>query len=205
MVMRTLFAVLVMLGLAPAAQAGALDQLRAFLDGTRTGRANFVQVVEGKSARKATESRGTMAFERPGRFRWTYATPYEQLIVGDGTRLWVYDRELNQVTVRTLGDALGASPAALLAGDNALEKSFTLRDGGAVDGIEWVEATPKSADTSFRQVRIGFADGRLRAMVLADAFGQTTRLAFADVERNPKLDAALFRFTPPPGADVVGE
>lgn len=187
------------------AQAAALDQLKAFVQGSRSGRAEFTQTVTAKSGRQPQRASGTMAFQRPGKFRWTYAQPYQQLIIGDGEKLWIYDKDLNQVTVRKLGDALGSSPAALLAGDDALEKNFQLSEGGSRGGIEWVEATPKSADTSFERVRIGFADGKLRAMELIDTFGQTTILEFTAVERNPRLEAGLFSFTPPKGADVVGE
>lgn len=188
-----------------AAAAGALDQLKAFVDGTRSGRAEFLQTVVAKSGRKPQVAGGTMMFSRPGRFRWLYERPYHQLIVGDGEKLWIYDRELNQVTAKKLSAALGASPAALLAGDNALERGFTLKDGGEVDGIAWVEAQPKSADAAFEHLRIGFSGGVLRAMDLTDSFGQTTKIVFERFERNPPLPAGAFRFVPPAGADVVGE
>lgn len=190
---------------AGAAHGAALDQLKAFLDGTRSARAVFAQTVASKSGRQAQKASGTMEFARPGRFRWTYDKPYYQLIVGDGERLWVYDRDLNQVTVKKLGQALGASPAALLAGDNELERNFDLRDDGRSEGLDWIEATPKGADASFERVRIGFQGNLPRVMELRDSFGQTTTLLFNQFERNPALDAGLFRFTPPAGADVVGE
>lgn len=190
---------------AAAANAAALDQLQAFLDGTRSARAGFSQTVVAQSARQAQTASGTMAFSRPGKFRWAYDKPYYQLIVGDGERVWIYDRDLNQVTVRKLGAALGASPAALLAGDNALERDFELRDDGRADGLDWVEATPKAAESGFQRVRIGFAGNLPQVMELRDSFGQTTTLVFSRFERNPALDAGLFRFTPPAGADVIGE
>lgn len=187
------------------AHASGLDQLRAFLDGTKSGRTSFTQTVTAKSGRAPQPSSGTFAFSRPGKFRWSYEKPFQQLIVGDGDKLWLYDRDLNQVIVRKLGQALGSSPAALLAGDNALEKNFTLTGGIATEGLEWVEAKPKAADTGFQAVRIGFRENLPRRMELTDSFGQTTTLEFADFERNPPLDVTLFRFTPPRGADVVGE
>lgn len=190
--------------LAPAAvEAGGIDELHAFLDGAKNGRATFTQTVVARSGRAPQASSGTFAFARPGRFRWSYEKPYEQLVVGDGARVWVYDRDLNQVIVRELDAALGATPAALLAGDNALEKNFSLVDAGAADGLAWVEATPKSADSTFTKVRIGFRGELPRAMELVDAFGQTTRLAFDTFERNVAIPADQFRFAPPPGADVV--
>lgn len=188
-----------------SAQAGGLEQLRAFLAGTRTAHGSFDQVVVGKSSRVPQQASGTMAFARPGKFRWVYDKPYYQLIVGDGERLWIYDRDLNQVTVKTLGQALGSSPAALLAGDNALERNFVIKDAGKSDGLEWVDATPKAHESSFERVRIGFSGDLPRVMELQDSFGQTTTLKFAGLQRNPALDAEQFRFAPPKGADVVGE
>ena len=183
--------------------AGGIDELQAFLDGARNGRATFKQTVHARSGRAPQVSSGTFAFARPGKFRWSYDKPFEQLVVGDGAKVWVYDKDLNQVIVRALDAALGATPAALLAGDNALERNFTLVDGGSADGLAWVEATPKASESTFTKVRIGFRGALPRAMELSDAFGQTTRLAFDAFERNLTLPADLFRFTPPPGADVV--
>jgi outer membrane lipoprotein carrier protein len=196
----------VALGLAwlPASASG-LDQLRAFLEGTHSGRTAFTQTVTSRAGRPAKEASGTFSFQRPGKFRWTYDKPFRQVIVGDGTRLWIYDPDLNQVLVRTLGEALGASPAALLAGDNALERNFTLTGGIASDGLEWVEARPKAPDSAFQEVRIGFQDNLPQRMELRDSFGQLTRLSFSGFERNIRPDPETFRFTPPSGADVVGQ
>jgi outer membrane lipoprotein carrier protein len=187
-----------------AAWASGIDQLRAFVDGARTGKATFRQVVTAKSGRVPQTSSGTFAFARPGKFRWSYDKPYAQLLVGDADKLWIYDPDLNQVIVKKLDRALGATPASLLAGDNAFEKNFVLIDGGNADGLEFVEAKPKSPDTGFDQIRIGFKDNLPRTMELHDSFGQVTLLTFDAFERNPPIDSALFRFSPPPGADVVG-
>ena len=187
------------------AHAGGVDQLKAFVAGTKSARADFSQTVSGKSGRKPQESRGQMMFARPGKFRWAYDKPYAQLLVGDGRKLWVYDPDLRQVSVKSIGQALGSSPAALLAGDGALEANFHLADGGSRDGLDWVEARPKAADTSFERMRIGLKADELRAMEIVDNFGQTTRLHFSAFERNPALAPELFRFAPPKGADVVGE
>jgi outer membrane lipoprotein carrier protein len=190
---------------AGAADAAGLDQLKAFLQGSKSGRTTFEQVVAAKGSRPQRAASGTFAFQRPGRFRWSYEKPYEQLIVGDGDKVWIYDRDLNQVIVRKLDVALGANPAALLAGDNALEKNFDLSDAGATAGIEWIAAKPKAPDSGFEYVRIGFRDNLPRVMELKDAFANVTTLTFGTFDRNPALDAAQFRFVPPPGADVVGE
>lgn len=197
-------ALAVVLAAGPA-HADALAQLKQFMDGTRSARGSFSQLVVAKSGRKPQQASGTFAFQRPGKFRWVYEKPYAQLLVGDGSKLWAYDQELNQVTTKKLGQALGNTPAAILAGDNALDKNFVLKDVGSADGLEWVEATPKADDSSFERIRLGFAGGQLKAMVLHDNFGQTTSLQFGQLERNPTLDAAQFRFVPPKGADVVGE
>lgn len=205
---RSLFSMLLLsaalLG-APAARADALAQLKQFMDGTRSARGSFSQQVVGKSGRKPQQASGTFAFQRPGKFHWVYEKPYAQLLVGDGVKLWAYDQELNQVTVKKLGQALGNTPAAILAGENALERNFVLQDAGSAEGLEWVEATPKGGDSSFERIRLGFVGGQLKAMVLNDNFGQTTSLQFDKLERNPAIDAAQFRFVPPKGADVVGE
>ncbi|HET8832157.1 MAG TPA: outer membrane lipoprotein chaperone LolA, partial [Casimicrobiaceae bacterium] len=189
-----------LVAVATAAVASGLDQLHAFLEGTQSAQGAFRQVVVNRDGRTTQSTSGTFAFQRPGKFRWTYDKPFDQLIVGDGEKVWVYDRDLNQVIVRKLDAALGATPAALLAGDNALDRSFDLVEGEAANGLEYVDATPKSADSQFKRIRLGFRDSLPQAMTLTDAFGQTTELVFSGVERNPALAADLFRFTPPPGA-----
>lgn len=192
---------------ATAANADAVDRLRVFLETTKLMRADFSQTVMPKSGRKPQFSSGSMAIARPHKFRWQIEKPYPQLIVGDGEKVWLHDPELNQVTVKTQGTALAGSPAALLAGEGvaALEKSFALKDVGERDGLEWLEAVPKSADSGFEKVRIGFAGGELRAMELTDSFGQQTSLVFSKIEKNPPLSASHFRFVPPKGADVLGD
>ncbi|MEO5766266.1 MAG: outer membrane lipoprotein chaperone LolA [Casimicrobiaceae bacterium] len=197
--------VLLHIGAAGVAQASGLGQLKAFLDGTKTAQGTFRQAVVSKTRPQAQASGGTFAFARPGKFRWMYEKPFEQLIVGDGARVWVYDRDLNQVIVRKLDVALGATPAALLAGDNALEKNFTLTEGAPAGDLEYIDAVPKAQESQFTKVRMGFRDNEPRVMELVDAFGQVTTLTFVTFERNPQLAATLFRFDVPAGADVVGD
>jgi len=187
------------------AVASGLGQLKSFLDGAKSGRATFRQSVMAKDAREPQLSAGAFTFQRPGRFRWSYEKPYEQLIVGDGAKLWIYDRDLNQVIVRRQDATLGASPAALLAGDNALERNFEITDAGQADGLEFVEARPRAAEAGIERVRIGFRDSLPRTMELRDTLGNVTTLTFDAFERNVKLDPAQFAFSPPKGADVVGE
>lgn len=188
-----------------AAHASGIDALRNFLNNTQSASARFAQMVLDRDMKKLQQASGAMQFSRPGKFRWAYEKPYEQLIVSDGSQLWIYDKDLSQVTVRPLDRALGSSPAALLAGKNVIEENYTLNDAGTQDGLEWVEAVPKTRDTAFERVRIGFGKGGLEAMELKDQFGQTTAIKFADVVRNPKLPPETFSFAPPPGADVIRE
>jgi len=188
-----------------AAIADAQARLEAFIQGTKGLKAEFSQTVRDRTGRKTQEATGEMFFSRPGKFRWVYRQPYAQLIVGDGSRLWVYDEDLNQVTVRALDQSIGESPAALLAGNNDIKKLFNLRETAAREGLSWLEATPKSREGSFELVRMGFRGNDLHVLELQDNFGQTTLIRFTRMQRNPALGASLFRFTPPKGADVIGE
>ena len=196
-------AVLAAAALPLSAGAAAIDQLREFATATKSARGQFTQQQVRGNGRPAEASSGTFAFSRPGRFRWEVVQPYEQLIVTDGERLNFYDKDLKQVTVRKVGDAISATPAAILFGSNDLDASFVLKEAGGADGLEWLEAVPKQKDSGFEKIRIGFRGGLPEAMEVRDAFGQTTRFAFSRIERNPALDAGLFRFVPPKGVDVV--
>ena len=191
--------------IAASAHAGAIDKLHRFLETTKTLRADFAQIVVAKNGKRPQQSVGVMMISRPGKFRWQIEKPYSQLLVGDGEKIWMYDPDLRQVTVKKMDSALGSTPAALLVGSNSLEKNFNLRELGEREGMEWVEATPKSADSGFEKLQLGFSGEELKAMELFDNFGQTTSLAFTNVQLNPALPAAQFRFTPPTGADVIGE
>ena len=196
---------LLLLALPVAAVAADADTLKSFLAQTRTATARFEQTVLDRNMKVLQKASGTMAFSRPGKFRWQYDKPYEQVIVGDGYRLWIYDKDLDQVTERKLDQALGASPAALLAGNNAIEKSYIVTGAGTHDGLDWLDAVPRTQDTAFERIRIGFDKGTLAEMDLRDQFGQTTIIRFTDLKRNPKLPANLFEFTPPEGTDVLRE
>jgi outer membrane lipoprotein carrier protein len=197
---------LVLMLLAPAAApASGLERFQEFLRGTQSARATFEQKVYDRERRLVQASTGTFAFLRPGRFRWRYAQPYEQLIVGDGERVWIHDPDLNQVTVRPMARALGSTPAALLAGSSDVERAFEFTEGGSADGLEWLEAKPREADSGFERIRLGLAAGGVQAMELTDHFGQTTVRRFGALERNAPLAPADFRFVPPKGADVLGQ
>jgi outer membrane lipoprotein carrier protein len=193
--------------LAGLAQAGALDQFKSFVASTKAAKGEFVQTqvksTNGETPKANKNSSGTFVFARPGKFIWAYTKPYDQVLQADGEQLFVYDKDLNQVTVKKLGDALGSSPAAILFGSNDLEKNFTLSEGGARDGLEWLKAVPKTKDSSFEQISIGLKDGLPAAMELKDSFGQTSVLKFSKIEKNPALTATSFKFVIPKGADVI--
>ena len=188
-----------------AAGAATVEALKGMLEQTTTARARFGQMVLDKNMKMLQQATGTMQFARPGKFRWEYDKPFEQVIVSDGTRVWLYDKDLNQVTVRRFDRALGSSPAALLAGSNEIEKSYRFTALGVQDGLDWLEAVPNTQDTAFERVKFGFGKSGLEAMELRDQFGQITVIKFSTIERNAKLAPDAFRFTPPKGADVISE
>jgi len=204
--MRRALSLLLVTVLAAGVHAAApgVAKLEAFTEELRSLRATFRQSLYDESGAPIESSSGIVWLQRPGRFRWEYETPYEQIIVGDGERVWLYDRELEQVTVRPVDDTIGITPAALLASDRPVRESFLVADGGEEGGLDWVELRPRADEATFTLVRLGFGARHLESMQLEDGFGQTTVLDFADVSRNPALDPALFRFSPPPGVDVIG-
>lgn len=191
--------------LAGAAQASALEQFKSFVASTKAAKGEFsqrqIKNMDG-SNKVSSAASGTFVFARPGKFVWTYLKPYEQLLQADGEHLYIYDKDLNQVTVKKLGDAIGSSPAAILFGSNDLDKNFTLSEAGTRDGLEWLKALPKAKESSFEQISIGLRNGLPEAMELKDAFGQVSVLAFKKFEKNPALNAGYFKFVMPKGADV---
>ena len=204
--MKYVFAVVMLLSMPFSAQAGAIEKLKTFIAATHSAQANFTQEVLDQNGKRIQSASGVMQFQRPGKFRWTYQKPYEQIIVGDGAKFWLYDKDLNQVSVKKLDAALGSSPAALLAGSNEIERGFTLKENGNRDGLDWLQATPKGSDSSFSAVYMAFdAKAGLVVMELNDAFGHKTVLRFSGMQANPKLAAGQFKFTPPEGADVVSD
>lgn len=204
--MKQILAFLLLLIVSYGANAAATDRLKSFIASTHSAQANFTQEVQDKNGRRIQSASGTMQFVRPGKFRWEYRKPYEQLIVGDGKKFWLYDVDLEQVTVKKLDAALGSSPAALLSGSNEIERGFALKNIEGRDGLEWLQATPRSAESTFEKILMAFnARSELVVMELHDAFGQHTVLRFTDLKSNPSLSPERFRFTPPKGADVLGE
>ncbi|MBC7958049.1 MAG: outer membrane lipoprotein chaperone LolA [Cytophagales bacterium] len=187
---------------AAAANADAVDTLKEFVRDVKTGRADFTQTVTSPDGVKKKNSSGRFEFSRPNRFRFTYQKPFEQVIVADGQKVWIYDADLNQASSRKFTQALGSTPAALLAG-GSLDKEFDLAPLPAKDGLEWAEATPKAKDGSFKSVRIGFRGKTLASIEVVDAFGQRSLLQFTHFIGNEPMKADAFVFTVPKGADVI--
>ena len=195
-----------MLCFSPLSHAGEGQQrLENFLLELTTIKAAFVQTLNNAAGELIEKSEGIMAVERLGKFRLQYENPYEQLYVADGKNIWMYDRDLEQVTVKPQSEALGSTPALLLSSIEPLETNFELRELGEHEGFVWLELNPKDVDSNFDFVKLAMEGDILRAMEMVDGFGQTTRLFFDPMDRNPQLDAGVFQFVPPPGVDVIGE
>ena len=204
---RTLKPIILILGLmlAMPALAAAPSPVQRYFQSLHALRTDFIQRVFDERGRIMQTSSGRMLMRKPGQFRWDYRTPAEQVIVADGERLWAYDVDLAQVTVRTLDQALGATPLALLSGVAPIEETFTVDGVDHRDGLDWYALTPKQSQPEFRLLRVAFKGDLLVSLELEDSFGQRTRLDFQKLERNPTLDPALLKFTPPAGVDVVGD
>jgi outer membrane lipoprotein carrier protein len=192
-----------MAGADAAADARAAARLTAAIASLDGFRAEFRQTVTDANGEQTEAAEGRVALARPGRFRWDYRTP-PQLIVSDGTTVWLYDEDLAQVTVRGAAETLSGTPALLLAGQSDLAAEFAITDGGQADGLAWTRLRPKDAQADFSELSVGIAVGELRRMTLVDRLGQTTRLDFSRIERNPRFEPGTFTFVPPPGVDVVG-
>lgn len=187
---------------AGAARADAVDTLREFVRDVKSGKAAFTQTVTAADGQRKKVSSGDFEFARPNRFRFNYTKPFSQLIVADGQKVWIYDADLNQASSRALSQALGATPAALLAGA-ALEPDFALAPLPAAGGLEWAQATPRAKDGPFQQMRVGFRGKELAVVEITDSFGQHSRLEFSGFVPNVALPPDRFRFVVPAGADVV--
>jgi len=194
---------LVVLGNPASAQEESLVQ--RYFQELRSLSGKFEQQVFDDQSRQLETSSGRMVMQKPGLFRWDYAQPSEQVIVSDGERLWAYDVELEQITVRALDQALSATPLALLSGAAPIEDTFEVNSQEARDGLEWFVLRPKQEQAEFKQLRIAFQDQQLHIIELEDALNQRTQLTFTQLERNAAIDPAQFDFTPPPGVDVVGD
>lgn len=184
------------------ANAGAIEQLREFSTATKSATGEFQQ-SQVKRGGKTEVTTGAFSFSRPGKFRWDIKKPYEQLMVADGEKAWFFDKDLNQVTVRKTGAAIGATPAAILFGSAQLDKDFELTEAASRQGLEWLDAIPKSKDAGFEKISIGFSGGMPAVLEIKDSFGQLVTVTLRNMQRNPALNDSTFKFVPPKGADVV--
>lgn len=200
--MTRLFLVLLSL-FAQNASATGLERMKDYFQNIQTAQADFHQVVTDKQGHKTQDVTGTMQLQKPNKFRWDYNKPFVQKIIGDGEKVWLYDPDLSQVTVRSFNKAVGSTPAALLAGGREMERLFVIKDASRKGDLEWVLAVPKASETGFERVFLGFKGDALMAMELHDSFGNRTFIEFLNVQRNPKISSEIFKFTPPSDADVL--
>ena len=201
--------VLLLLGASSSVVAGETGKQRllTFFSAVKSLQADFTQQLQSKDFSDVEKSSGKLYMQRPGRFRWNYSSPYEHQLIADGKNLWIYDIDLDQVQVQPLGNVLGSTPAGLLSGDAKITDRFTIREIDALPGAEeltWIELTPKDDGVSFQVLLMAF-DKDLRQIVLTDSFGQKTKIELSNLSRNPVIDPSVFKFSPPPGVDVMGE
>ena len=200
---RVLFLFPMVAGIAAAAESGGQQMDRFFAD-LKTFSADFTQVVRDTDGSVQQTAAGRVVIKRPGRFRWDYATPYVQVILGDGERLWTYDADLEQATVKPLGDVIAGTPAVLLSQKQPPRELFEVSELGTTEGVAWVELRPHDSDMQFRRIRLALKADMLMAMELIDTFDQVTRISFSEVNRNGPVEESLFQFSLPPGVDLIG-
>ena len=183
-----------------------VDPLKNFLNNFETLESNFVQTLLNESGEQLEKTTGTLYLEQPGKFHWSYKEPYIQSIISNGETLWVYDEDLEQVTIRNIDSyAMEQTPAAIILGDSNLERHFVQVDLGDIEGFEWIELTPRDLEAQYNNIRIGFDRRQLGMMIITDNLGQTTRIDFSNVSKNSGLSADLFDFEIPADIDVIDE
>jgi outer membrane lipoprotein carrier protein len=195
-----------MLAVAGTAQASGIEQFKAFVVNTKTAKGEFLQLQMKTSngvSKIGKTSSGIFMFARPGKFIWTYTKPYDQVLQADGDKLYLYDKDLNQVTIKSLGNAIASSPAAILFGNVDLDKNFVMKDVGLKQGVDWLEATPKTKDSQFETIAIGMKEGVPVGMELRDSFGQLSVVTLKNFEKNPSFSADQFKFVVPQGAEIL--
>jgi outer membrane lipoprotein carrier protein len=199
---RLIFGALILLGAMPVFAGDAMNHLNRFLAETRTLSADFKQVAIDEAGRPGHRVSGTFLLSKPGRFRWDYLQPYKQEIVANGKKVWFYDVDLEQVTVKALDHAIGSTPALLLTGEVSLDENFVVEDQGEREGMRWTRLVPRSEDNSFKYISIGIQGENLGSMELSDNFGQLTRISFSNLKINGPIESKRFEFVAPPGVDV---
>ncbi|MCF6203062.1 MAG: outer membrane lipoprotein chaperone LolA [Methylococcaceae bacterium] len=185
-----------------SAELAPVKQLKSILSNTKTLTADFRQVSLNPKGQPTHTSYGVFYLSRPGKFRWDYKKPFVQEIVSDSSKIWFYDADLEQVTIKKIDDSLGSTPALLLSGDIALEANFNIEKQGIDEGLQWIKLSPKKKESEFNYILIGLNDGVLGGMELSDNFGQLTRIYFSNIKKNKKLDNSIFTFVAPKGVDI---
>lgn len=199
-------ALLFALSLASAHAADtARSRMEAFSKDLESVTADFSQTVTDANGERGDESRGTMALEAPRQFRWETKQPYEQTIVADGTRVWIYEPDLQQVSVRSQSGEEAHSPLTVLTDLSQLDSQFTASESGERDGLTWLKLVSKAKEPAFEYAELGFSASSLERMLFKDQLGSTTEIRFSNWRRNPKIDASAFKFTPPKDVDVIGD
>ncbi|MEN8259902.1 MAG: outer membrane lipoprotein chaperone LolA [Pseudomonadota bacterium] len=196
---------LIVAGTTALAEESPVQRLKAFLASATSMTADFTQMSFDEKGTSVRKSKGVFSLQRPGKFRWDYQEPFRQEIVSDSEKVWFYDEDLEQVTIKRIDQAIGATPAVLLSGEKSLEENFIMQQQGTEEGLSWVRLIPKSQESGFKYILIGMNDKTLGGMELNDNFGQLTRIYFSNLKTNVALDAAVFEFKAPPGVDVFGE
>ena len=184
--------------------ASPASDVEKYIAGLASWSADFKQTIADGSGKVLRSAGGKLYLQRPGKFRWDYSEPSEQLVLADGKQIWFYDKDLSQANVRSMDSTLASTPASLLSGNGAVSSQFEIKAMPPSGGLEWFQLVPKKSDTDFQLVRIGFDKGELASMFLADKLGQVTQLTFTHTSRNAKFADDLFTFTPPAGVDVIG-
>jgi len=203
-VQATALALMLFAGGGPLGHGTPTTDVEKYLAGLATWSADFTQTIDDGHGKVLRSASGKLYLERPGKFRWDYVEPSEQLVLADGKQIWFYDKDLEQANVRDMDSTLASTPASLLSGGGSISTQFDIKALPPAGGLQWFQLIPKRADTDFQVVRIGFDKGELASMFLADKLGQVTQLTFTHPARNAKFPADLFSFTPPPGVDVIG-
>jgi outer membrane lipoprotein carrier protein len=202
--MAATLALVAALALTGRCLATAADEVEKYLAGLATWSADFTQTIEDGNGKVLRSAAGKLYLQRPGKFRWDYSEPSQQMVLADGRQIWFYDKDLAQANVRDMDSTLASTPASLLSGGGPVGSQFDITALPSTGGLQWYQLVPKHPDTDFQLLRIGFDKGEPKSMFLADKLGQVTQLTFTHPTRNAKFPPGLFSFSPPPGVDVIG-
>jgi outer membrane lipoprotein carrier protein len=183
----------------------SIDPLKTFLSDFKTLQANFVQTLINENGEELERTEGILYLQQPGKLHWEYKTPYAQKVISNGDVLWVFDEDLEQLTIREMGDAIDQTPAGIILGKNDIAEHFIQVNMGVIESYDWIELTPKNLEAQYKNIRLGFEGSRLGMMIIVDNLGQTTRIDFSDVKKNTELSSALFEFEIPDNVDVIDE